>query len=206
MPPGWSSKTRATGSLFAMRSHARWFMGRCCRASVETLERTYARSKDAHAEELAQHFRAAGVWDKALRYSARAAERARAIYALPEALTHLTRALPAARRFSRARNLIQADIHPSWGQPERAAHELAAARVLVEGLASHIPDAAQRRNFNSRNCACRPDGLPIGSALTRIPARSVRESLRIPHPAATVCRLVRSWLDQTACSRKSGSG
>lgn len=66
----------------------------------ETLEQFYpeAREREAHVAELAYHFYQAQVWGKALAYAQQAGEKALDLYALPEAITHLTRALDAAQR------------------------------------------------------------------------------------------------------------
>ena len=96
----------------------------------ETLERMDADSIDTHAADLADHFHTAGVWDKALRYSQRAGEEARAIHALPEALTHLTRALEACRRLSCAPSLAllrgRGEVHEMLGHFEQARTDLEA--------------------------------------------------------------------------------
>jgi DNA-binding CsgD family transcriptional regulator len=47
----------------------------------------------AHLQDLAYHYDKGEVWDKALAYSERAAEYAERLYALPEAVTHLSRAI-----------------------------------------------------------------------------------------------------------------
>jgi tetratricopeptide (TPR) repeat protein len=57
-------------------------------------------SPDADAAVLAMHFAQAGVLDKALTYSARAGDTARAVYANREALMHYATALDAAERMS----------------------------------------------------------------------------------------------------------
>ena len=64
----------------------------------ETLERSVGSQAEAAAPQLAYHFYHAGSWDKAIQYSQRAGERARALYAQPEALSHFTHGLEAARQ------------------------------------------------------------------------------------------------------------
>ncbi len=101
----------------------------------ETLERMYADSIDPHVAELADHFHTAGVWDKAQQYSQRAGERARAIYALPEALTHLTRALDSSQRQSHAPSsaLLRArgEVYEMLGHFDQARADLEAGLGLA---------------------------------------------------------------------------
>ena len=63
----------------------------------ETLERQAGGRADAPAAPLAYHFYQAGVWQKAMGYAQRAGEKAQALYAPREALTHFSHALDAAR-------------------------------------------------------------------------------------------------------------
>ena len=63
----------------------------------ETLERQAGGRADAPAAQLAYHFYQAGVWQKAMGYAQRAGEKAQALYAPREALTHFSHALDAAR-------------------------------------------------------------------------------------------------------------
>ncbi len=96
----------------------------------ETLERMYAESLDTHAADLADHFRTASVWDKALQYSQRAGEKARAIHALPEALMHLTRAMEACQRLSCTPSLAllreRGEVHEMLGHFDQARADLEA--------------------------------------------------------------------------------
>ncbi len=64
----------------------------------ETMERMYNDSFGTHLTDLAYHFYAAGEWEKALDFSRRAGEQARALYAPRAVVEHLTRALSAARQ------------------------------------------------------------------------------------------------------------
>jgi DNA-binding CsgD family transcriptional regulator len=65
----------------------------------EALERAGLRP-EAHAGDLAEHFYAAEIWDKAFQYAVRAGEQAWALSAPYEAIQYFTRALEAARRLS----------------------------------------------------------------------------------------------------------
>lgn len=67
----------------------------------ETLEAQLA-VEEGVLGDVAYHFFAAGVWDKALRYAQQAGEKAQAMYAPREALSHFTRALEAARQLGQA--------------------------------------------------------------------------------------------------------
>ncbi len=101
----------------------------------ETMERIHANALDAHPAELAYHFYQAGVWEKALQYSERAGEQARALYALPEAVNHLSRALDAAQKaslppplkFLRARG----QLYETVGEFEKARADLEATLELA---------------------------------------------------------------------------
>jgi DNA-binding CsgD family transcriptional regulator len=70
----------------------------------EALERSVGMRTDVSAAQLAYHFYQGEVWQKAMEYSQRAGERAQALYAPREALSHFTHALHAAQ---------QLDISPS---------------------------------------------------------------------------------------------
>jgi DNA-binding CsgD family transcriptional regulator len=64
----------------------------------EVLERSAGKRAQAAAPQLAYHYYRAGIWAKAIKYSQRAGERAQALYARHEALSHFTHALEAAQR------------------------------------------------------------------------------------------------------------
>jgi tetratricopeptide (TPR) repeat protein len=63
------------------------------RKTAETLEQIHAKDLQAHLAELAHHFRAAGVTDKAIKYSNRAAKAARAVFAYADTAMHWREAL-----------------------------------------------------------------------------------------------------------------
>ena len=72
------------------------------RAIGETMERLYADAIDTYVSDLAYHFCAAEVWDKALTYSQRAGEKAQQMYAPHAAVEHFSHALEAVRHLARA--------------------------------------------------------------------------------------------------------
>jgi tetratricopeptide (TPR) repeat protein len=72
----------------------------------ERIERFTERQAEASAASLAYHFYQAGDWQKALEYSNRAGERAQALYASREALTHFTHALEAAQQLDVASRFL----------------------------------------------------------------------------------------------------
>jgi DNA-binding CsgD family transcriptional regulator len=65
---------------------------------AEAIERLYAASIEAHVADLSFHYYTSGVWQKALEYSRRAGEQARAFYAQHEAVVYYSRALVSARQ------------------------------------------------------------------------------------------------------------
>jgi tetratricopeptide (TPR) repeat protein len=67
---------------------------------AETMERVYVDTVDEHESDLAYHFYEANAWDKALKYSQRAGEKAQALYAPRTAVGQFTRALEAAQQLS----------------------------------------------------------------------------------------------------------
>lgn len=68
------------------------------RRMVDVLAKAGPRSPEGRVGELAYHCYAGGLWEKALEFSARAAERASALYAPQEAAEHLNRAVLAAHQ------------------------------------------------------------------------------------------------------------
>jgi DNA-binding CsgD family transcriptional regulator/tetratricopeptide (TPR) repeat protein len=68
------------------------------RRMVDVLAKAGSRSPEGRVGELAYHCYAGGLWEKALEFSARAAERASALYAPQEAAEHLNRAVLAAHQ------------------------------------------------------------------------------------------------------------
>ena len=70
------------------------------RSIAETMEHLYADVLDAHLDDLAYHFYAAGAWAKVLEYAQRAGEKAQRLYAPRTALEHFTHALDAAHHLS----------------------------------------------------------------------------------------------------------
>jgi len=106
------------------------------RVVAEAQERLHGLSDEPYLAELADHFFAAEVWEKALDYAARAGHRAQALYAPRAAVLHFSRAVEAAQRLLRAPS---ADLYRARGQAyetlgefERARADLEAALKLAE--------------------------------------------------------------------------
>jgi DNA-binding CsgD family transcriptional regulator len=70
------------------------------RSIAEATERLYADALDAHLDDLAYHFYAAGAWAKVLEYAQHAGEKAQRLYAPRTALEHYTHALDSAHQLS----------------------------------------------------------------------------------------------------------
>jgi predicted ATPase/DNA-binding NarL/FixJ family response regulator len=110
------------------------------RAIAQAMERLYADVIEAHLEDLASHFYAAGEWAKCLEYAQRAGEKARDLYAPHAALEHLTRALEAARHLSIA---PPARLYRARGQVYETLGEFEQAQCEYEralDAASKTPD------------------------------------------------------------------
>ncbi len=112
----------------------------------ETLERLAATRTDAPAAQPAYHFYQAGVWQKAMDYSQRAGERAQALYAPREAITHFTRALDAAQQLGISPPRLclrgRAEAYEVLGEFERARTDHEGALGLAR-QAAHRPDEWQ---------------------------------------------------------------
>lgn len=96
---------------------------------AETLERLDGAAPIRRAGELAQHFSAAGMWERALAYGIVAGDQARALYAPREALNHYALALDAARELGRA---APADLLRAKAQMHDTLGEWDAARETYE--------------------------------------------------------------------------
>lgn len=83
---------------------------------------------------LAEHFEKGQTWDKAITYLAQAAEQARKLFAMPEALRFYDRAIALAEQYSGAVNqMVFLDLHEQRGK----------ARGLIGGMADEaIADLA----------------------------------------------------------------
>jgi DNA-binding CsgD family transcriptional regulator/tetratricopeptide (TPR) repeat protein len=68
------------------------------RSVAEAIERLYTGALDAHVADLSFHFYTGGDWQKALAYSRRAGDQARAFYAQREAVVYYSRAIVSARQ------------------------------------------------------------------------------------------------------------
>jgi predicted ATPase len=112
-------------------------------AVAETLERLYAGAVDVPVGDLALHFFQAGVWDKAVRYSRAAGERAQAMYAAREAAEHFTRALEAAGHLAQPPPL--APLYRARGQSFETMGEFELARADYEAALQAARAAGDRR-------------------------------------------------------------
>jgi tetratricopeptide (TPR) repeat protein len=109
------------------------------------LETTVGELGDEHAAVLADHWREAEEWERALHHTLRAAARARALYARPEAVAlhwqalELLARLPttAARRSTYVDVVIELIVLPGWAGagerlPEGVRHLTEAGRIAAE--------------------------------------------------------------------------
>ena len=97
----------------------------------EALEHRHAGSLDLHVHELAYHFFEAGAWTKALDYTRRAGDLARALYTPHAAIEQYTRALAASEHLMRPRPpllLARAGVYETVGDFELACADYEAAR------------------------------------------------------------------------------
>jgi DNA-binding CsgD family transcriptional regulator/tetratricopeptide (TPR) repeat protein len=105
------------------------------RAIAEALERRHAHAPEPYLGELAHHFFAAGVWDKALDYARRAGEQAQAMYAPRAAAEYFTHAIEAARALGVAPaahlHRLRGLAYETLGEFERARSDLEAAVALA---------------------------------------------------------------------------
>jgi tetratricopeptide (TPR) repeat protein len=95
------------------------------RAIAETIEDLFSPTREAHLAELAYHLFEAGVWEKALAYAERAADRALASYAPRAAIEQLSLALKAAHHLATA---PLARLYRSRGQAYETLGEFEVAR------------------------------------------------------------------------------
>lgn len=100
------------------------------------LERRSVTMTEIYLDSLAFHAYEAGDWEKALAYSRRAGERARAMYAPRAAVEHLTRALEAAQQLSLIPPLdlyrTRALAHETLGNFEQARVDHGTALILAQ--------------------------------------------------------------------------
>ena len=66
----------------------------------ETIEQLYAAPISSHLADLSYHYYAGGTWQKALEYSQKAGDQARALYAQREAIVYYSRALVSAQQLN----------------------------------------------------------------------------------------------------------
>jgi DNA-binding NarL/FixJ family response regulator len=98
-------------------------------AIAEALERVYPEALDSRLADLAYHFDAAEIWDRALEYARRAGDQARELYAPRAAVEQFTRAINAARRMVRD---PEPDLYRARGRMQEMLGEFDAARADYE--------------------------------------------------------------------------
>ncbi len=113
------------------------------RTVAEALDRRSGTRTGALAAQAAYHFYQAGVWQKAMEYSKRAGERAHALYAPREAITHFTRALDAAHQLGASAPYA---CLRGRAQAYEILGEFDSARIDYEGALESARQAAQRRD------------------------------------------------------------
>ena len=111
-----------------------------------SIERRHGRRADTRAELLSLHFHRARSYEKSLRYSRIAGERAREKSANVEAAAFFRRAIEAARQLPDVADADQAELYESLGDVcELAAVYDEAARALAQARRHSAGDAAQTR-------------------------------------------------------------
>jgi class 3 adenylate cyclase/tetratricopeptide (TPR) repeat protein len=123
------------------------------------IEELYAERLAEHYEVLAHHFSRAEVWDRALDYLLRAAEKAVGAYGLREALALYDEALAAVRRLGErvpvttrmAIHRARSDLFFGIGEFERARAEAAALRDLARGANDRPTEAVALVQMASAN-------------------------------------------------------
>src|SRR5258708_7547169 len=108
------------------------------RTIAETLERLYGDSLDARLADLAYHDYEGEQWDKHLNSSARAGERALALYAPHAAIEHLTHALAAVQH---ARDVSLIALYRNRGQAHELIGDFESARADYEQALAHAQAA-----------------------------------------------------------------
>jgi DNA-binding CsgD family transcriptional regulator len=110
----------------------------------EAMERSAGRRAELAAPQLAYHYYQAGIWEKAIQYSQRAGERAQALYARHEALSHFTHVLEAAQRLGipppRSALRGRAQAHEASGESDLAIADYEAALELSRGEADRAAE------------------------------------------------------------------
>ncbi|MGQ0601312.1 MAG: helix-turn-helix transcriptional regulator, partial [Anaerolineales bacterium] len=112
------------------------------RQLLETMERVYAGSADAHLEALSRHAFEAEQWAQAMNYARRAGQRAQSLYTPRAALEHYTRALESARQLSAPPPL---DVLRERGQVNQTLGDFDAARADHELALETARAAGERR-------------------------------------------------------------
>ncbi len=123
------------------------------RTALELCERVYAGELDAHVEEMADHARLGGLWERAADLLEQAADKAVTRSAYQRAVPLFDRALDAAARLEQtaAQKLRQADLHRRMrgslmmvGEFEKTEHHLLAAEALSVEAGDRIAMAEAR--------------------------------------------------------------
>jgi tetratricopeptide (TPR) repeat protein len=99
---------------------------------AETIEEIHAKDLKAHLAELAHHFREAGVLEKAIEYSNRAAWTAQAVFAYADAAMHWREALALSEGQNDARRAGM--LHALGSATAFSIDQAAGARLLEEAL------------------------------------------------------------------------
>lgn len=94
----------------------------------EVIERLAGEEAEGVAEFLADHYSAAGNWEKTWRFSRVAADRAKSAYANTEAATHYLRAIEAAAQIDKAESSEVAELWKRLGVVREFTGQLEAAR------------------------------------------------------------------------------
>jgi tetratricopeptide (TPR) repeat protein len=99
---------------------------------------------ESNAALLAHHYRAAGVWDRALVHERRAAESAARVFAVEEALEHFSRALDVAAALGPSGERQTAELHLLRGRVAAQAGALERARADLERAGALARSAGDR--------------------------------------------------------------
>ncbi len=110
------------------------------RTLAETMEQLFEATPDAHLAEVAYHFYAAGVWEKAFSYARLAGERALALYAPRVAIEQFTRALKATHH---VKTTPLAPLYRLRGQAYETLGDFEHARADYERVLTTAHDAGE---------------------------------------------------------------
>jgi len=105
------------------------------------IEEIYAERVEEFFETLAYHFEQGEVWEKALEYTLEAAERAKNLYAQPEAISHYWQALELLEHLPRTVERARTHINVVLSLVRLPASLIAGIVGGMEGLLRHIDEA-----------------------------------------------------------------